>query len=106
MILEGAKSVFQQPRTMCFVDTLDVCRKLRKEETQDLRDWYHKRVSIHHVIAKEQPFEPLAEAALEGVFVDIENMALGPNFWGKHKDEVFVAIVVGIIVVIIGWLLG
>ncbi|MDA2935124.1 nucleotide-binding protein [Acidobacteria bacterium AH-259-D05] len=56
----------------------EAIRKVWSEETEDLREWYQKRVkSANKGIAEEPPFEPIAEAAFQGVFVDIENRALG-----------------------------
>ncbi len=76
-------------------------QELWSEETADLGEWYQKRVSIHEV-ARQRPFEESTDSAFKAVFVDIENKALGPGFWGKNKDT----ILVGIIMTMIGFFLG
>jgi len=63
-------------------------RKVWNEETRDLSGWYQKRVSVNNVTATERPFESSAEAALQGVFVDIENKALVPGFLAQLGNEI------------------
>ncbi len=63
-------------------------RKVWDEETQDLSGWYQKMVSVNNVNAIERPFESSAEAALQGVFVDIENKALVPGFLAQLRNGI------------------
>jgi len=78
-------------------------REVWTEGIQDLRDWYQKRVlSANEKIAEERPFESSAEAALKGVFVDIGNKAWEPGFWGKNKDRIWLILISGIIVTVLG----
>lgn len=77
-------------------------RKVWSEEIADLSDWYQNRVLVHDEITEQRPFEPSADAAVQGVFVDIENRALAPGFLGRNKDK----ILVGIIMMIAGIFLG
>ena len=73
-------------------------RKVWSEGTEDLRDWYQQRVQhANEAIAEERPFEPLSNQALQGVFVDIENRALAPGFWGQNKDQILLLIIGAII---------
>lgn len=86
-------------------------REVWNEETQDLCDWYEKRVqSANDEIARERPFGPPAEAALLGVFVDIENIALAPGLLARNKDKIMVTVVLGIIGIVLlilrKWLLS
>jgi len=72
-------------------------REVWSEETADLRAWYQRRVLIHDEIAKERPFEESTESVFQGVLVDIENKALGPGFWGRNKDNIWLVIIGAII---------
>ncbi|MCZ6879225.1 MAG: hypothetical protein O7G29_13915 [Acidobacteria bacterium] len=83
-------------------------RKVWDEETRDLSDWYQRRVSVNNVIATERPFESSAEAAFQGVFVEIENKALVPGFLAQLRDgilnlviERLVFFIVGIIIIVV-----
>ena len=85
--------------------------KVWSEETEDLRDWYQERVQrAHQKIAEERPFGPLSNQALQGVFVDIENRALAPGFWGQNKDQILLLIIGAIIgtalTILTQWLLS
>jgi len=72
-------------------------REVWSEGTKDLHDWYRDRVLVHDEIAKQRPFEPSAEAAVQGVFIDMENKALAPGFWGQNKDHILLLIIGAII---------
>jgi len=72
--------------------------KVWSEGTEDLRDWYQERVQrANEAIAEERPFEPFSNQALQGVFVDIENRALAPGFWGQNRDQIMLLIIGAII---------
>ena len=84
-------------------------REIWNEETQDLRDWYQERVqSANEEIAEQRPFE--SNQALQGVFVDMENRALAPGFWGQNKDQILLLIIGAIIgtalTILTQWLLS
>ena len=71
-------------RSAMAVELKEHIRRAWVEEIEDLREWYQKRVSgANEEIAKERPFQPSAEEALQGVFVDVENKALAPGLWAR-----------------------
>lgn len=80
----------------------EIIQEVWSEEIADLCGWYQKRVLVDDEIAEQRPFEPSAETAVQGVFVDMENRALAPGFLGRNKDK----ILVGIIMMIVGIFLG
>jgi len=87
-------------------------RKVWDEETQDLSGWYQKMVSVNNVTAIERPFESSAEAALQGVFVDIENKVLVPGFLAQLGNgilnlviERLALVIVGIIIIVVLFIL-
>jgi len=77
-------------------------RKVWDEETRDLSGWYQRMVSVNNVIATERPFEPSAEAALQGVFVDIENKALVPGFLAQLRNGILNLVIKRVALVIVG----
>ena len=86
-------------------------RKVWDEETRDLSGWYQRIVSVNNVIATERPFESSTEAALQGVFVDIENKALVPGFLVQLRNRILnlvierVALVIVVIIIIVLFIL-
>jgi len=73
-------------------------RGVWSEGTEDLRDWYQQRVQrANEEIAEQRPFEPPSNQVLQGVFVDIENRALAPGFWGQNRDQILLLIIGAII---------
>ncbi len=77
-------------------------RKVWDDETRDLSGWYQRMVSVNNVIATERPFESSAEAALQGVFVDIENKALVPGFLAQLRNGILNLVIERVALVIVG----
>ncbi len=77
-------------------------RKVWDEETRDLSGWYQRMVSVNNVIATERPFESSAEAALQGVFVDIEDKALVPGFLAQLRNGILNLVIKRVALVIVG----
>ena len=78
-------------------------RKVWSEETEDLREWYQKRVkSANKEIAEEHPFERSEQVAFQRIFVGLENKALAPGIMAKIKDKILDLLIERIAQVIVG----